>query len=255
MSSYPPDTVVGSPTPADPARGGTPRKVRRVMLIGGLATAVVVAGTLAGGEAYARTRISHCISSGLEQSLGTGASVHFGPKPLLLTMVDHKVPYVTVDTDDASVGQTTGIQLHARLNDIDTDSNNASVGSSSATATWSDAGIAQTLNGLVSGVQSDPDGQSVDVQVLGGLAQLKLIPQVVDGKIEVTTSQAQLLGIGLPTDLVSGIVSSMTGAVQTYPLDMKPTAVKVVDNGIRIDLEGGHSNLAAPDGTQPQMTC
>ncbi|MGY2063840.1 LmeA family phospholipid-binding protein, partial [Nocardia gipuzkoensis] len=109
--------------------------------------------------------------------------------------------------------------------------------------TWSNDGIAKTLSGLVSGVQSDPSSGTLDVKVLGGIADLRLRPQIVGDQIQVTTESAQLFGLGLPTDLVDGIVQLMTQSLQSYPLDLKPTAIKVTDSGLDVQLTGGATRL------------
>ncbi|MBF6333795.1 DUF2993 domain-containing protein [Nocardia transvalensis] len=250
MSSNPPDTAAG-PAPGAPAGEPRPRNVRRIVLILGLVLVLAVVGTAAAAETYYRRQNARCIATQVEKDLGSKVSVHFGPKPLLLTAIDHKVQYVTLDSDDAKFGPAVGMKVHVRLNDItlvDGGRGGADVDNSNAYATWSNDGIEQTLSGLVSGVQSDPSSDTLDVKVLGGLADLRLKPQIVGDQIQVSTQSAQLLGLGLPTDLVDGIVNLMTQSLQGYPLDLKPTAIKVTDNGIRVDLTGGATKLQGGNG-------
>ncbi len=217
-------------------------------MIVGLVVVLALVGTAAGAETYIRHKNEQCIASQMEKELGSKVDVGFGPKPLLLTAVDHKVQYVTVDSDDSKFGPAVDMKVHARVNDIqmiDNGRGGAKIGSSSADATWSNEGIAQTLTGLVSGVESDPGSGTLDVKVLGGLADLKVQPHIVDNRIEVSTQSAQLFGLGLPTDLVDSIVQSMTQSLQNYPMGMQPTQVKVTDNGIAVALRGGATTLQA----------
>ncbi|WP_067667989.1 LmeA family phospholipid-binding protein [Nocardia miyunensis] len=242
-----PDTAT-----AAPRRG---RNVRRIVLIVGIVIVLAVVGTAVGFETYARKHFSQCIATQLEKSLGSKVSVSFGAKPLLFTYVDHKVGSVTVTSDDAQFGPAVGMKVRATLHDITTNGNNATVGSSDAEATWSDDGIAQTLQGLVSGVTSDPSSNSLDVKVLGGLADLQVTPHIVGDKIQVDTNKATLLGvIGIPNDLVDNIVKSMTQSLQSYPLDMHPSQLTVTDTGIQVKLTGGASTLQGPEN-QNQVSC
>jgi hypothetical protein len=239
-----PDTAT-----AAPRRGR--RNVRRTVLIVGIVILLAVVGTAAGFETYARKHFSQCMATQLEKSLGTKVSVSFGAKPLLLTYFDHKVGSVTVSSDDAKFGPAVGMKVRATLNDIAMNGNSATVASSSADADWSDDGIAQTLQGLVSSVKSDPSSGTLDVKVLGGLADLQLTPHIVNDKIQVDTNKATLLGvIGIPDDLVDNIVKSMTQSLQNYPLDMHPSQLTVTDSGIDVKLTGGASTLQGDNNTQ-----
>ncbi|MEC3919633.1 LmeA family phospholipid-binding protein [Nocardia sp. CDC160] len=244
-------------------QGGSPgmrRNRKKTLLIVGLVVALLVAGGLAGGEAYARHKYESCISSQFEAQMGSKIDVSFGWKPLLLTMFDKKVSSVTVDSDDTKFGPAQDMVVHATFNDVELKDNGqqgATVGSSTAEVTWSNAGITKTLGGLVSGATSDPNSGTLSFAVLGGLAQLQVKPKIVGDKIQVDTLQASLMGFGLPTDLVSGIVDLMTQSLQSYPMGLKPTKVEVTNDGLHVSLRGGHADLQAADqnGQQQNVTC
>ncbi len=242
------------PDTATESVSGSPRRRGRIALIVGLVIILAVVATAVGTEVYARKHYSQCIAGQLEKSLGTKVSVHFGAKPLLLTYFDKKVGSVTVDSDDAQFGPAVGMKVKATLHDITINSSNATVGSSDADANWSDDGIAQTLNGLVSGVQSNPGAGTLEMRALGGLAGLQLRPHIVGNQIQVDTVNANLLGFGLPTDLVDGIVKTMSESLQTYPLGMKPTSVTVTDSGIDVGLTGGATTLQS-DSNANNVSC
>ncbi|MFD0365158.1 DUF2993 domain-containing protein [Nocardia sp. GCM10030253] len=227
---------------------------RRTLVIALVVVATLLIGALVGGEAYARHKVSSCISSQFEKEMGSKIDVGFGWKPMLITWIDGKVSEVTVDSDDSKFGPAVGMVVHARFNGIELEDGGqggGSVDSSSADVTWNNDGIEQTLGGLVSGVRSSTSSGMLTLDVLGGLAQLQVQPQVRNGVVEVNTMSAELLGMGLPTDLVQGIVDVFSQSLQSYPLGLKPTDIKVTDDGIVVKLAGGRTELTAdPNATR-----
>ncbi|MBF6196129.1 DUF2993 domain-containing protein [Nocardia implantans] len=228
---------------------------RRGLLIALTVVAILLATVLVGGEAYARHTVSNCISSQFEKEMGSKIDVGFGPKPMLLTWIDGKVPSVKVNSDDSKFGPAVGMVVHAVFRDVDVSDRNGSViGSSSADVTWSNEGIQETLGGMVSGVSSSASTGMLTLSVLGGFAELQLKPQIVNGTVQVETMSAQLLGIGLPSDLVQGIVDLFTKSLQSYPLGMTATDLKVTDSGVDVHLSGGRTQLES-SGDSSDMRC
>ncbi|MFB7876543.1 MULTISPECIES: LmeA family phospholipid-binding protein [unclassified Nocardia] len=236
-----------------------PKIGRRTLVIAVAVVAVLLVAAIAGTEAYARHQVSRCISSSFEQQMGSSIDVGFGPKPMLLTYLDGKVGSVTIDSEDNKFGPAVGMVVHAEFEDIELDKNNGggTIGSSQAEVTWDNDGIRQTLGGMVSGVSSSARDKTITLDVLGGLAQLQVVPSVRDGNVTVETKSAQLLGIGLPTDLVQGIVETFTQSLQSYPLGLRAKDLQVTDDGIIVHLEGGRTTLeSTSNGTdQAQFTC
>ncbi|MGW5571796.1 LmeA family phospholipid-binding protein [Nocardia thailandica] len=233
-----------------------PRITRRTLVIALAVIAVLLVAAVGGTEAYARHQISSCISSQFEREMGSSIDVGFGPKPMLITYLDGTVGSMTVDSKDNKFGPAVGMDVHAEFTDIelhDRGRDGATIGSSSAEVTWANSGIAQTLGGMVSNVTSSASSGMLTMDVLGGLAQLQVQPTVVGGNINVETKSAQLLGIGLPTDLVQGIVDTFTASLQSYPLGLKATEVKVTDNGVTVHLSGGATGLE-PTGANANQT-
>ncbi|MFD8248671.1 DUF2993 domain-containing protein [Nocardia sp. NPDC059691] len=217
---------------------------RRTLLIALTVVAILLATVLVGGEAYARHTVSNCISSQFEKEMGSKIDVSFGPKPMLLTWIDGKVPTVKVNSDDTKFGPAVGMVVHAVFRDVDVaDQNGSEIGSSSADVTWSNEGIKETLGGMVSGVSSSASTGMLTLSVLGGFAELQLKPQIVNGMVKVETMSAELLGIGLPSDLVQSIVDLFTKSLQSYPLGMAATDLKVTDSGVDVHLSGGRAQL------------
>lgn len=217
---------------------------RRALLIAVTVVAILLATVLVGGEAYARHRVSNCISSQFEKEMGSKIDVSFGPKPMLITWIDGKVPTVRVNSNDTKFGPAVGMVVHSVFRDVDVDDPNGSViGSSSADVTWSNEGIKETLGGMVSNVSSSSSSGMLTLSVLGGLAELQLKPQIVNGAVQVETMSAELLGIGMPADLVQSIVDIFTESLQSYPLGMTATKLEVTDSGVDVQLAGGRTQL------------
>ncbi|WP_406233738.1 DUF2993 domain-containing protein [Nocardia sp. NBC_01009] len=236
MSQKPPATVTST---------------RRTLVIALVVVVTLLIGALVAGEAYARHKISRCISTQFEKDMGSKIDVGFGWRPMLLTLIDGKVSRVTVDSADSKFGPAVGMVVHARFKDLDVENagqGGGTINSSSADVTWNNDGIRQTLGGLVSDVHSSSSSGMLTLDVLGGLAQLQVQPRVTNGVVQVDTMSAELLGMGLPTDLVQGIVDVFTQSLQSYPMGLKATDIKVTDDGIAVKLEGGRTELeAGPD--------
>lgn len=223
----------------------TARVSRRTLVIALTLVTTLLVTVLVAAEVYARHNISKCISDQFEQQMGSKIDVDFGAKPLLITWIDGKVSSVTINSEGDKFGPAVGMDVHATFKNLEMprDGGNGTVGSSSAEVTWSDEGIAETLGGLVSGVESSAATDTITLDVLGGLAQLEVRPQVTNGAVDVQTTSAELLGIGLPTDLVSGIVDVFTESLQSYPMGLQATGIDVTDNGIDVTLAGGRTEL------------
>ncbi|MGS2807079.1 LmeA family phospholipid-binding protein [Nocardia sp. MW-W600-9] len=236
-----------------------PKVGRRTLVIALVVVAALLVAAIVSTEAYARHQISRCISSSFEQQMGSSIDVGFGPKPMLLTYLDGKVGSVTIDSEDNKFGPAVGMVVHAEFDDIeltDRGRGGGTIGSSAAEVTWNNDGIQQTLGGMVSGVSSSRASGMITLDVIGGLAQLQVQPMVRDGNVVVETKSAQLLGIGLPTDLVQGIVETFTQSLQSYPLGLRAQEVRVTDDGVTVLLSGGKTALeTAPSGQQAEFTC
>lgn len=241
-----------SSTVTSPSRPPTSKRNRIVLIALLVVGALVVA--LVAGEIYARHTVKNCMAGQFESELGTQVDVGLSAKPVLLQMVDKNVPYVTIDSDDSSFGPAKDMKVHAKVDDVKidkSDQSSGSIGSSSADIEWSDQGILSTVQeqsfgGLISGVtSSQADGTlSFDVGP-AGLAKLTVRPQVQGNTVNLETVNAQILGLGLPTDLVDGIVKTIGDSLQTYPLGMAPKSLSISDTGLKMSLAGGAYTMPA----------
>ncbi len=216
---------------------------QRVLVVALLVVAALAAALIT-GELYARHATKSCVAEQFKKEIGADVRVQLSPKPMLLQFVQQHVSYVDIDSDMGNFGPARGIKIHARANDIRFDDNAGSIGSSSADVEWSTSGILQTLQeqpfgALVAGVTTNPaDGTlRFDVGPMG-MAQLVVKPYPRNGMIQVDTMQAMVFGLGLPTDLVDGIVKTLSESLQVYPLGMTPQSLHVTDTGISMQLAG-----------------
>ncbi|WP_068159041.1 LmeA family phospholipid-binding protein [Rhodococcus phenolicus] len=234
-----------------------------------VAAVVVVAlvAVLVGAEVYVRNRATTCLAQSLESELGTGVDVDLSWKPVLLQLIDKKVPSVTLDSDDTAFGPAKEMTVHAVAKDVDlnaTADSTGTIGSSRAEVVWPASGILatvqeQSLGSLVTAVTPDASAGTLRFTVGGeGLAEFTVRPVVQDGVVAVETVDASVLGFGLPTALVDGVVQILATGLQQYPLGMQATEVAVDDNGVNLTLEGGSFTMPRPQegqGQQPQQGC
>lgn len=240
----------------------TQRKRNRTVTIAVVLVAALVA-VLVGAEVYVRNRATTCLAQSFESELGTGVDVDLSWKPVLLQLLDRQVPSVALDSDDTAFGPAQQMQVHAEVNDVDlrdSAEGAGTIGSSSADVSWPTSGIlatvqSQSVGSLVTDVTADENAGTLTFTVGGqGLAEFTARPVVNGGVVTVETTDATILGIGLPTALVDGVVEILTSGLQQYPLGMQATEVNVTDSGIDLRLEGGRFVLPeAPQGQQQQQ--
>ncbi|MDV2474537.1 LmeA family phospholipid-binding protein [Rhodococcus zopfii] len=231
-----------------------------------VAAVVVVAlvAVLVGAEVYVRNRATTCLAQSLESELGTGVDVDLSWKPVLLQLIDKKVPSVTLDSDDDAFGPAEEMTVHAVAKDVDlnaTADSTGTIGSSRAEVVWPASGILATVQGqglgsLVTAVTPDADAGTLRFTVGGGgLAEFTVRPVVQAGVVAVETVDASVLGFGLPTALVDSVVQILATGLQQYPLGMQATAVAVDDNGVNLTLEGGSFTMPRPQEGAQQQGC
>lgn len=240
-----------------------PKPKRRKALVITLVVVAALVVALVGGELFVRQRTTSCMESQFQSQLGSPVDVGLSWKPLLLQMADKSIPYVTIDSSGSSFGPAKGMQVHARANDIevsDSPDSSGTIGSSTADVTWKSEGIlatlqSQPLGNMVTAVTTDPSSGTLKISVVGGFADLTVRPTVQDGQVKVETVSAEILGLGLPTALVDGVVQTLTDSLQQYPLGMAPTTLAVTADGVDVHLEGGQYVMPPQDPNAPQSGC
>lgn len=226
-----------------------------------IVVAALVAALIA-GELYVRHQVKSCMAQQFESQLGSQVDVGLAWKPVLLQSLDNEVPYITIDSDDSSFGPAQQMEVHARVENIsieNTPESSGTIGSSQADIHWTTQGILATLQeqafgGLITDVRADEAAGTLTFSVgPAGIAELTVEPTVANGTVRVETVGAEILGFGLPTDLVDGVVQTLTDSLQTYPLGMEPTSLTVTDEAIDISLEGGAYTMPPQDPSQQQQ--
>lgn len=218
--------------------------------------AVVLVVALLGAELFVRQRVKSCMAEQFQSQLGSQVDVSLSWKPVLLQLIDKKVPSVTIDSAGDSFGPAKDMQVHAQIKDIhlvDSPDSSGTIGSSNADIAWSTAGMlatvqAQSFGSLVSSVDADPTAGTLKFSVgPAGLAELTVRPQAVGGRVEIHAVDASILGFGLPTGLVDGIVQTLSNGLEQYPLDMQATSLTVTDSGVKTTLAGGQYTMPPAD--------
>lgn len=239
-----------------------PRRRSRLPLIAAGVVIVLIAA-LVGGELYARNRVTTCLTTQFESELGSQIDVGLGATPVLFSLATKKFSSVDISSDDSSFGPAQDLQVDATIEDVDltaTDTTSGRIGSSTADVTWSTSGIQATLQeqglgGIVSGVTSDPASGTLRFGIVGGLAELTVQPVAAGDTVDIRTTDASILGIGIPTDLADSVVSVLADSLQTYPLGMTPESIEVTDTGIAMTLSGGAYDIPAAQPGQQSISC
>jgi len=143
-----------------------------------LAVLLVVVGVGTAAELYVRHRVTSCLIDAAATAVGGPVHIGLSRKPLLLSLVDRKVPYLTADSDNAAFGtpggpQLTDLRVQARFNGVHlpgSDGRGGYLDSSVATVSWPTQAIAAS-------VQAQPFGGlltqlSTDGGTLGGCSSL-----------------------------------------------------------------------------------
>lgn len=236
-----------------------PTRNRRNLKVVALVVAAVLIAVVVGGEMYARHVVRDCLTQQFRQQLSTKVDIGLGIKPVLIEMVDHSIPSFTIDSSDARFGPAQGMKVHAVAHNIHLEDGNkraGTIGSSDADVVWSSDGIAKTLQeqslNLISGVRSNPANGTLEFDALNGIGKLEVKPSINGNRVQVDTKDAEVLGFGLPTDLVDGVVKVISDGLQIYPIGMTPKTLQVTDSGIHLTLAGGSFDL--PKGTTGSCT-
>ncbi|MBM4607640.1 LmeA family phospholipid-binding protein [Rhodococcus hoagii] len=160
-----------------------------------------------------------------------------------------------MDSKGSAFGPAQGMEVRARANDIkitDSADSSGTIGSSSADVTWSTDGIlatlqAQPLGGMITAVTADPTAGTLKVSV-GGFADMTVQPKVQDGKIDVETVSAAILGGWGCRQHWSTVSSRPSPTVCSSTRSAwEPTALTVTDSGIDVNLQGGEYVMPAAD--------
>jgi hypothetical protein len=212
-----------------------------------------------GGELAARQLIRDRIA-GSAQALGGNLTVGEGGDLALWDLASQKIAHLDLSSDDATLGPLSHVAVRASLDDIRLGGARSTVGGAQAQVTVPTESIAAAIRNAapsvsVSSVTGDHAAGTILVGVgPGGIGQLTLHPQVVDGRVTLTVAGLTVLGRPVPTSGLggSGLGGSAlggsglgSGPQRAYPLGLRATSVTVRPDALRIDLTGGATVLSA----------
>jgi hypothetical protein len=231
---------------APPASSSSPAKTRgsrgfsrtSIILIVVIVVALLVGG-LAGGELYARYRADKVLTEVAECVVQDGVSISFGVNPPFLWQhITGHYTNISVITAGKRVQSADGMTADVTLKDVrlqDSADSKGTIGSLTATLSWTSAGIKDTVaanlpavGNLVTGVSTDPAAGTVIMDASGSSITAK--PVVTDGDLNLDVVDVNGL---LPKDVVQTALDGLTKKLNdNYPLGIHADSVKVTDTGV-----------------------
>lgn len=239
--SYPPPHGGGgggageTPPPAKKKRG------LKLGIIALIVVAVLIAG-LVGVELYARNVGNTKIATAAACLVEDSATASFGAfPPFLWQHLNQDYSSISIETAGNNIRQAKGMKAEVEIEDLkltDGGDTKGTIGSVTATITWTGDGISQTIEefipiigGLVSEVQLSPSDGTVEVG--SGLAGFVVKPEIKDGGIRFKLEKLTGLGFALPEDEIQPELDGFTDDLNdNYPLDIKAESIEVTEEGV-----------------------
>ncbi|CRZ15446.1 hypothetical protein BN2156_02307 [Mycolicibacterium neworleansense] len=240
----PPPPQRPSPGPGDarpePAKPSSRWRSPQAIILGAVIVVALVVIGLTGAELYARHKAGSVLVAVAECVVQDNASVSFGVNPPFLWQhINGHYTNISVETGGKQVQAAKGMTADVALSDIrlqGTDDSKGTIGSLSATLSWTSAGIKDTVaenlpgvGALVSDVTTDPAAGTITMEAVGDTkvtakpvvdnGDLKLEVTDVSGPFEKDTVQAAL----------NGLTTQLNDA---YPLGIHADSVAVTDTGV-----------------------
>jgi hypothetical protein len=239
----PPPPPPAPPPPAPPSPPERKRRKRGVSRTSIILVIVILvallAGGLAGGELYARHRADSVLTAVAECVVEDGVSISFGVNPPFLWQhITGHYTNISVSTAGNRVQSADGMTADVTLKDVrlqDSADSKGTIGSLTATLSWTSAGIKDTVatnlpavGNLVTGVSTDPGAGTVILDAGGSSITAK--PVVTDGDLNLDVVDVNGL---LPKDVVQTALDGLTKKLNdNYPLGIHADSVKVTDTGV-----------------------
>jgi hypothetical protein len=244
-------------TPASKVSGLSHVRLRNpqsIVLIAVIAIGLVAAGLLA-SELYARHRAESVVVAATECVVHDEASVSFGATPLLLELATGHYRNISIHTAGNRIGNARGMKADVWIDDVQLDGDAmGTVGAVDAMITWSADGMKQSiqdaltpLRGLVTEVQTNPDGGTIKLQ--GNVGSVTTKPQITDGRVALQVVDVTGLGLLLPSETMQSALDAFTTHLtENYPLDIHADSVQITDNGVTAHYSS--RDTAIPHGNQ-----
>lgn len=237
------------------SRSSRSSRIRRTRLVlCGVVGGLLIAGGVT--EAVARERATELVADRVETQFDTRPDVDFGAVPVTLQLLRGSFAHVEVSGQDATFRWLTGMDLHAELNEVSRTGNGASVGDSTVRAEMSEEAFAESIVAVTDGavgqnatVTTDPSSSELVVHA-GSADRLRIAfrPVLAD---EVIT--LELAGVSLGGREISGARADELTEGTTppevdlsgLPLDLEARRLTVTEEGVRLDLVGGHATVGS----------
>ncbi|MGA5536150.1 LmeA family phospholipid-binding protein [Mycolicibacterium nivoides] len=225
------------PEPAKPSSRW--RSPLAIVLAAVIVVALVVIG-LTGAELYARHKAGSVLVAVTECVVEDSATVSFGVKPPFLWQhITGHYTNISVETGGKQVQAAKGMTADVALSDIrlqGTEDSKGTIGSLSATLSWTSAGIKDTVaenlpgvGSLVTDVSTDPSAGTITIEAVGD-TKVTAKPLVNDGHLNL-----QITDVSGPfeRDTVQAALDGlMTKLNDAYPLGIHADSVSVTDTGV-----------------------
>ncbi len=195
---------------------------------------------LTGAELYARHKAGSVLVAVAECVVEDSASVSFGVKPPFLWQhITGHYTNISVETGGKQVQAAKGMTADVALSDIrlqGTEDSKGTIGSLSATLTWTTAGIKNTVaenlpgvGSLVTDVSTDPSAGTITMEAVGD-TKVTAKPVVNNGNLDL-----QITDVSGPFEkdtVQTALDSLMTKLNEAYPLGIHADSVSVTDSGV-----------------------
>jgi LmeA-like phospholipid-binding len=199
----------------------------------------LVAGGLAGGELYARSRADAVLTDVAQCVVEDKATISFGVNPPFLWQhMTGDYTNISVTTAGDRVQGANGMTAEVTLKDVrlqDSADSKGTIGSLNATLSWKSAGIKDTLAANLPGVGSLITGVTTDsaagtIIVDAGDNSVTAKPVVTDGDLNLEV--LEVTG-PLPKDAVQSALNELTKKLNdNYPLGIHADSVEVTGTGV-----------------------
>lgn len=235
----PPATGPRDTPPAQAKSSSLWRSPQGIVLAAVIVVALVVIG-LTGAELYARHKAGSVLVAVAECVVEDNASVSFGVNPPFLWQhINGHYTNISVQTAGKQVQAAKGMTADVALSDIrlqGTADSKGTIGSLSATLSWTAAGIKDTVaenlpgvGALVTDVSTDPAAGTITMAAVGD-TKVTAKPVVNNGNLDL-----QVTDVSGPfeKDTVQAALDGLTTKLNdAYPLGIHADSVSVTDTGV-----------------------
>jgi hypothetical protein len=230
--------------------------VRRPLVLGSVLVGLVVV-LLVVAEVAVRLVAAHEVSSVARRELrATSASIRLGDTPRLLDLARNRAARVSVSATGAQVCALPGVDLEATFHDLSLHGGHR-VSSTDAHITLTASGLTRFVDGLLPAalavkVAADPSAGTLRL-TLGpaGALGVAVRPTLHGSRLVLRPVSVTLLGQHVTEAALDRVTggAALSRDLAGLPLDMSPTAARVVPAGLVLDLHGGPARLDAAGAT------